>query len=77
MSLPTNLLAAVESKRFNFTAPLGVIEAEDLRWYLEEYYVWPIGVFKERAERIETQLPEWGQDLYQAALASTGCSRSS
>ncbi|HEX5732327.1 MAG TPA: TIR domain-containing protein [Blastocatellia bacterium] len=59
---------AVESKRFNFTAPLGVIEAEDLRWYLEEYYVWPIGVFKERAERIEKQLPQWGQDLYQAAL---------
>jgi tetratricopeptide (TPR) repeat protein len=61
---------AVESKRFLFTAPLGVIEAEDLRWYLEEYYVWPIGVFKERAERIETQLPRWGQDLYEAALAT-------
>lgn len=60
---------AVESKRFTFTAPLGVIEAEDLRWYLEEYFVWPIGIFKERAERIEAQLPEWGQDLYQAALA--------
>ena len=60
----------VESKRFNFTAPLGVIEAEDLRWYLEEYYVWPIGVFKERAGRIESQLPRWGQDLYQSALAS-------
>ncbi len=60
----------VESKRFVFTAPLGVIEAEDLRWYLEEYFVWPIGVFKERAERIETQLPKWGQDLYQAALAT-------
>jgi tetratricopeptide (TPR) repeat protein len=59
----------VESKRFNFTAPLGVIETEDLRWYLEDYYVWPIGVFKERAERIESQLPRWGQDLYQAALA--------
>jgi tetratricopeptide (TPR) repeat protein len=61
---------AVESKRFVFTAPLGVIEAEELRWYLEEYFVWPIGVFKERAERIEMQLPGWGQDLYQAALAT-------
>ena len=59
----------VESKkRFIFTAPLGVIEAEDMRWYLEEFYLWPIGVFKERAERIETQLPIWGQDLYKAAL---------
>lgn len=60
---------AVESKRFTFTAPLGVIEADDLRWYLEEYYVWPIGGFKERAERIETQLPVWGQELYKSALA--------
>jgi tetratricopeptide (TPR) repeat protein len=56
----------VESKQFIFTAPLGIIEAEDLRWYLEEYFVWPIGVFKERADRIETQLPQWGQDLYKA-----------
>lgn len=59
----------VRSKRFPFTAPLGVIEAEDLRWYLEEYYLWPIGMFKERAERIEAQLPRWGQELYDAALA--------
>jgi tetratricopeptide (TPR) repeat protein len=59
---------AIESKRFIFTAPLGVIEAEDLRWYLEEYFVWPIGVFKKRAERIESQLPHWGQDLYKVAL---------
>jgi hypothetical protein len=60
---------AVESKRFIFTAPLGVIEADDLRWYLEEYYVWPIGVFKERASRIEVQLPVWGKELYESALA--------
>src|ERR1043166_3309045 len=59
----------VESRPFNFTAPLGVIEAEELRWYLEEFYVWPIGIFQERAARVEQRLPEWGQDLYRAALA--------
>ena len=58
----------VRSKRFNFTAPLGPIEAEDLQWYLESYYRWPTGLFKERAERIEAQLPQWGKQLYQAAL---------
>jgi hypothetical protein len=58
----------VESRRYIFTAPLGVIEAEDLRWYLEEYIVWPIGVFQERAGRIESQLPRWGQELYESAL---------
>lgn len=59
----------VESQPFLFTAPLGPIEAEELRWYLEEYYIWPIGIFKERAEHIEARLPEWGRALYDAALA--------
>jgi tetratricopeptide (TPR) repeat protein len=45
----------VESRRFPFTAPLGPIEIDELRWYLESYYLWPTGVFKERAERIEAQ----------------------
>jgi hypothetical protein len=58
----------IESKRFAFTAPLGPIETDDLRWYLEEYFRWPVGLFKERAERVEAQLPEWGQLLYQEAL---------
>jgi hypothetical protein len=60
----------VESRRFAFTAPLGPIEADDLRWYLESYYLWPTGVFKARAERIEAQLPQWGQDLYHAVIAT-------
>jgi tetratricopeptide (TPR) repeat protein len=59
----------VESRRYAFIAPLGVIEAEELRWYLEEYFVWPVGIFRERAERLEAQLPEWGQALYQSALS--------
>jgi hypothetical protein len=61
---------AVESQRYPFTAPLGPIEADDLRWYLESYYLWPIGVFQERAALIEAQLPHWGRQLYQAALAT-------
>src|SRR6185312_14062835 len=31
----------VESRRFGFSAPLGPIEASDLKWYLESYYLWP------------------------------------
>lgn len=60
----------VESKRFSLTAPFGPIEADNLRWYLESYYQWPIGVFKQRAERIEKQLPQWGQELYRAAVST-------
>ncbi|NQU21273.1 MAG: tetratricopeptide repeat protein [Candidatus Nealsonbacteria bacterium] len=59
----------VESKRFPFTAPLGPIEKDDLRWYLEEYFRWPVGQFADRAAEIEQKLPEWGRLLYDAALA--------
>src|SRR6185436_18011373 len=58
----------VESRRFAFTAPLGPIEKDDLRWYLESYFLWPVGVFKDRAAGIERKLPDWGRALFQAAL---------
>jgi len=61
---------AADSRDFNFIAPLGPIEADDLRWYLEKYYLWPTGVFIERAKRIEQKLPQWGKDLYDAATAA-------
>jgi hypothetical protein len=48
--------------------PLGPIEMDDLEWYLERYYIWPVGVFQDRARRIESTLPQWGQDLYNAAM---------
>jgi tetratricopeptide (TPR) repeat protein len=61
---------AAESRGFLFTAPLGPIEADDLRWYLEEYYRWPTTFFTERARRIEEQIPQWGRQLYDAATAA-------
>jgi tetratricopeptide (TPR) repeat protein len=53
---------------WTFTAPLGPIEAEELRWYLEEYAIWPSGVFHDRAEKVKQALATWGQLLHQAAL---------
>lgn len=58
----------VESDLFRFVAPLGPIEADDLKWYLERYSAWPSKHFQERARRVEALLPEWGKNLY-AALA--------
>jgi hypothetical protein len=60
----------IESKRFSFTAPLGPIEMDDLEWYLEKYYIWPIGVFQEKAKRIESKFPQWGKSLFDAAMPS-------
>ncbi len=59
----------VQSKgRFHFTSPLGPIENEELSWYLERYYTWPTGVFKQRAQKVEKDLPKWGKALYDAVF---------
>ncbi len=49
-------------------APIGPIEADDLRWYLEQYAIWPSPYFAKRANKIEADLQQWGQSLYQAAM---------
>jgi tetratricopeptide (TPR) repeat protein len=60
---------AVESVRaWRFIAPLGPIEAEELRWYLESYAAWPSAYFRDRAQRVEQSLIEWGQRLYENAM---------
>lgn len=61
------------SRVFLFTSPLGLFEIEELRWYLERYYLWPTGIFKTRAENIEKKLPEWGQELYREIMPETAC----
>ncbi|MGB2985831.1 MAG: CHAT domain-containing protein, partial [Phycisphaerae bacterium] len=58
----------VRSSPYKFTAPLGPIEDEELTWYLERYAHWPVGVFAERAAKVIKNLPEWGGDLFEAAL---------
>ncbi len=49
-------------------APLGPIEAEELRWYLEKYAIWPSEIFRNRAAQVERQLIGWGRALHDAAL---------
>ena len=55
---------AVESKRFAFTTPFGLLETDEIAWYLERYVDWPSGPFQERARRVEEALPRWGRLLY-------------
>lgn len=59
-------VSSVQSWRF--VAPLGPIEAEELRWYLEKYVNWPGEYFRDRARKVEQSLVEWGRELYEAAL---------
>ncbi|MBU1725053.1 MAG: toll/interleukin-1 receptor domain-containing protein, partial [Gammaproteobacteria bacterium] len=63
----------VTSRPFRFTAPIGQIEQDELRWYLEAYYQWPVGLFRDRAQRTEAQLPQWGAKLSAAVLDKPEC----
>jgi tetratricopeptide (TPR) repeat protein len=61
-------LREVASARWRLVAPLGPIEADDLRWYLERYAIWPSPLFAQRARQVEANLQHWGRLLHQAAL---------
>jgi hypothetical protein len=39
---------------WRFVAPLGPIEAEELRWYLEKYAIWPSEYFRDRARKVRS-----------------------
>ncbi|MCB1900822.1 MAG: tetratricopeptide repeat protein [Rhodocyclaceae bacterium] len=57
-------------KSWRLVAPIGPIEAGELRWYLEQYAVWPSPYFAPRASKVEQNIVTWGKDLYAAALPS-------
>ena len=44
------------TQSWRFVAPLGPIEADELRWYLEKFAIWPSDYFRDRARRIEANL---------------------
>jgi hypothetical protein len=55
-------------QRWRLIAPLGPIEAEELRWYLERWPVWPNPLVADRARQLEANLIAWGQALHGVAL---------
>lgn len=63
-------IRAVASKPWKFTDPLGLYITNELQWYLEESFVWPVATptILERIARIETSFRQWGTDLHAAAL---------
>jgi len=56
------------AQSWRFIAPLGPIEAEELRWYLEKYAIWPSEYFRDRALKVAENLVKWGQLLHEEAL---------
>ncbi len=53
------------------TDPLTQQERQELRWYLEEYPLWPFSEFAERGKQIEDLLPEIGKRLYTTVFGNT------
>jgi tetratricopeptide (TPR) repeat protein len=53
---------------WRLVAPMGPIEAEELRWYLEKYAIWPSEYFRDRAQKVEANLVKWGQLLHEVAM---------
>jgi len=58
----------MSAQNWRFVAPIGPIEAGELRWYLEKYAIWPSEYFRDRAKKVEENLAKWGQLLYEAAI---------
>lgn len=46
-----------------------------LRWYLEEYLRFPIGIYPDQARRIEEQMREWGGAMFERLFGKTSPAR--
>lgn len=56
------------TQTWRMQAPLGPIEADELRWYLEKYAIWPSSVFATQKQAVERKLQIWGGLLYEQAF---------
>lgn len=52
------------------SAPLGKVDLENVRWYVEDFLMLPLGAEIERARRIEKQLRAIGHALYDQVFAT-------
>jgi tetratricopeptide (TPR) repeat protein len=59
----------IESRPFTFT--LSPQEAEDIRWYLEDYRIYPVDPAPKIAQRIERRMGEVGRELFKLVLAGS------
>jgi len=58
-----------EKRPFSFT--LSAQDAEDIRWYLEDYRIYPVEPTPKTARRIEQRMSGIGRELFQLVLAGS------
>ena len=59
------------SEKRPFSFALSAQDAEDIRWYLEDYRVYPVDPQPKIAKRIEQRMSEIGRELFQLVLAGS------
>ena len=60
-----------KTERRPFTFTLSPQEAEDIRWYLEDYRIYPVDPAPKIAQRIERRMGEVGRELFKLVLAAS------
>ena len=60
-----------KTERRPFTFTLSPQEAEDIRWYLEDYRIYPVEPTPKIAQRIERRMGEVGRELFKLVLAGS------
>lgn len=61
-----------ETESLTFTSPIIDADYQDMRWYLETYSSsYTASPDDDRAQRIEQQLPKWGEALFKAVFADS------
>ena len=58
------LIATPVGEPCEFESPLTAEQQDDLCWYLEDYLAAPFAVYEERGQKIQSQLPGWGEALF-------------
>ena len=48
-----------------FTDPLKPEDRADLRWYLEDYLKFPVGIYPDQARKVEAEMAEWGGRMFE------------
>jgi hypothetical protein len=59
-----------KSEEFDLPLPLDAGDAEELRWYLEEYYAFVGAGTRKQAERVGSRLAKWGEALFGAVFGT-------
>jgi hypothetical protein len=54
----------------SFINPLSPADRAELRWYLEEFLRFPVGIYPDRARRVEEKMAEWGGAMFDHLFGS-------